>query len=133
MENKDIHNDFIDFILSDEKEVYDNGLSHPSVEFEESERKIADEILENRLIDYYCCDRFYGNEKLVCDNIKKLGSWVCERDGLNMKDVINKILDEIRECEDLNPSYQKPLSYLYRTKKLRISLKKLTVPTLVIN
>ena len=40
MENKDIHNDFIDFILSDEKEVYDNGLSHPSVEFENQERKV---------------------------------------------------------------------------------------------
>jgi hypothetical protein len=124
MENKDIHNDFIDFILNDEKEVYDNGLSHPSVEFEEQERKVVDTILEERLIDYYCCGRFYGNEKLVCDNIKKLSSWVCDRDGLNMKDVINKILDEIRECEDLNPAYQEPLSYLYRTKKVEDIIKK---------
>jgi len=124
MEKKDTYNDFIDFILSDEKEVYDNGLSHPSVEFEESERKEADKILEERLIDYYCCGRFYGNEKLVCDNIQKLGSWLCERDGLNMKDVINKILDEIRECEDLNPKYQQPLHYLYKTKKIDDIIKK---------
>ena len=70
----------MDYLLNDDKETYDNGLSHPSVESEENERKVVDEILESRMIEYYCCDRFYGNEKLVCDNIKKLSTWVCDED-----------------------------------------------------
>tara|TARA_R110000803_G_scaffold172017_3_gene234924 strand:- start:571 stop:876 length:306 start_codon:yes stop_codon:yes gene_type:complete len=32
------------------KETYDNGLSHPSVEFEEKERKEADRLLEEKII-----------------------------------------------------------------------------------
>lgn len=124
MEQKDTNKDIMDFLLNDDREVYDNGLSHPSVESEEKERKEVDKILEERKIDYYCCDRFYGNEKLVCDNIKKLGSWISSRDGLGMIDVINPILDEVRECEDMNPKYQKPLQYLYRTGKIDDIIKK---------
>jgi hypothetical protein len=124
MEQKDTNKDIMDFLLNDDREVYDNGLSHPSVESEEKERREADKIIEDRKIDYYCCDRFYGNEKLVCDNIKKLGSWLADRSGLNMLDTINGILSEIRECEDMNPKYQKPLDYLYRTGKIDDIIKK---------
>jgi hypothetical protein len=120
----DANEDIMDFLLNDDREVYDNGLSHPSVESEEKERKEVDNIIEDRKIDYYCCDRFYGIEKLVCDNIKKLGSWISSRDGLGMIDVINPILDEVRECEDMNPKYQKPLEYLYRTGKIDDIIKK---------
>ena len=115
MEENNTYKDFMDYLLNDDKETYDNGLSHPSVESEEKERKVVDEILESRMIEYYCCDRFYGNEKLVCDNIKKLSSWVCDEDGLNMKENINFILKDIVECENLNSVYQKPLEYLHRT------------------
>lgn len=115
MEENNTHKDFMDYLLNDDKETYDNGLSHPSVESEENERKLADEITESKMIEYYCCDRFYGNEKLVCDNIKKLSSWVCDEDGLNMKENINFILQDIVECENLNEVYQKPLEYLHRT------------------
>jgi len=118
MEEKNNNNDLIDFLLKDEKEVFDGGLSHPSVESEEKQRKEVDEILKERKIKYYCCNRFYGNEKLVCDNIKKLGSWISDRNGMGMIDTINKILDDIRECEDLNPKYQKPLSYLHKSGKV---------------
>jgi hypothetical protein len=120
----DTNEDIMDFLLNDDREVYDNGLSHPSVESEEQEKKDADKIIEGRKIDYYCCNRFYGIEKLVCDNIKKLGSWIPSRDGLGMIDVINPILDEVRECEDMNPKYQKPLEYLYRTGKIDDIIKK---------
>jgi hypothetical protein len=120
----DANEDIMDFLLNDDREVYDNGLSHPSVESEEKERKEVDNIIEDRKIDYYCCDRFYGIEKLVCDNIKKLGSWISSRDGLGMIDVINPILDEVRECEDMNPKYQKPLEYLYKTGKIDDIIKK---------
>ena len=77
--------------------------------YKKPEEKINDED-----IVYNCCDRFYGKEKLVCDNIKKLYNWVINRDGLNMKDVINKILGEVRTCEDMNQKYQLPLSYLFK-------------------
>lgn len=123
MEQKNTHNDFIDFILNDEKETYDDGLSHPSVESEELQRKEVDDILERRA-EYECCNRFYGKEKLVCDNIKKLGSWISDRSGMAMINTINAILDDIRECEDLNPKYQKPLEYLYRTGKVEDIIKK---------
>ena len=107
--------DFIDFILSEEK--YD-GLTHPSVESENKERDEADKIIENRYIEYRCCDRFYGTEKHVCDTMNKMGSWIANRDGLGMIDVINTILNEVRECEDMNEKYQKPLEYLYKTGKV---------------
>ena len=113
--------DFIDFLLSEEK--YD-GLTHPSVESEQKERDEVDKILEERSHVYNCCDRFYGNEKLVCDNIKKLGSWVSSRDGLNMLDVINEILEEYRVCEDLNEKYQKPLGYLHKAAFIKDIIKK---------
>jgi hypothetical protein len=61
---------------------------------------------------------------LVCDRIKKLGGWLGDRSGLNMLDTINGILDEIRDCEDMNPKYQKPLEYLYRTGKIDDIIKK---------
>jgi len=113
--------DLMDYILSDDKP---EGLTHPSVESEQKERDEADKIMEEREADYYCCDRFYGNEKLVCDRIKKLGSWLGDRNGLNMLDTINGILDEIRDCEDMNPKYQKPMEYLYRTGKIDDIIKK---------
>lgn len=115
MEENSTHKDFMDYLLNDDKETFDNGLSHPSVEFEDKERKEVDIIIENRMIEYYCCERFYGNEKLVCDNIKKLSSWVCDKDGLDMKDNIYTVLRDAFECENLNDMYQKPLEYLHRT------------------
>jgi hypothetical protein len=121
-EEQNTHNDFIDFMLSEEK--YDDGLSHPSVETEKRERDEADKLIEDRFIEYHCCDRFYGNEKYVCDTINKLGSWIGDRDGLNMLDIINNILDEVRVCEDMNIKYQKPLEYLYRTNKFEDISKK---------
>lgn len=124
MEEKNSYKDFMDYLLSDDKEVYDNGLSHPSIEFEEKERQVADDMLETRLIEYHCCDRFYGTEKLVCDTIKKLGVWLSDKDGLGMKDVIEKILKENEITEDLNPNYQKPLEYLYNTNKFSDIIKK---------
>jgi hypothetical protein len=42
--------DFIDFILSEEK--YD-GLTHPSVESEQKERDEADKLIEEREIDSF--------------------------------------------------------------------------------
>ncbi len=124
MGEKTTNADFTDFILNDGKEVNDNDLNHPSVESEQKERDNADKIIFERMIEYYCCDRFYGKEKLVCDNIKKLGSWISDRSGLGMIDVINNILDEARKCEDLNEKYQKPLEYLHRTGKIDDIIKK---------
>ena len=123
MSKEENNKDIMDFILND-KEIYDNGLSHPSVEFEENERKEADRILQEKEIDYQCCERFYGNEKLVCDNIRKLGSWLGDYNGLNMKDIINKLLDDVKDCEDMNPKYQKPMEYLYKTGNVEDIIKK---------
>jgi len=123
MNKEENNNDMMDFILND-KETYDNGLSHPSVEFEENERKEADRILQEKEIDYKCCERFYGNEKLVCDNIRKLGSWLGDYDGLNMKDIVNKLLEDEKECVDMNPKYQKPMGYLHKTGKVEDIIKK---------
>jgi len=39
MEENNTYKDFMDYLLNDDKETYDNGLSHPSVESEEKERK----------------------------------------------------------------------------------------------
>ena len=126
MSKEENNNDMMDFILND-KETYDNGLSHPSVEFEENERKEADRILQEKEIDYKCCERFYGNEKLVCDNIRKLGSWLGDYDGLNMKDIVNKLLEDDKECVDMNPKYQKQLKRLKRLTRLK-RLKSKTAP-----
>lgn len=123
MGEKSTNDEMIDFLLNS-TEVYDGGLSYPSVETEEKERKLADKIVEEKTIEYQCCHRFYGNERLVCDNIRKLGKWLGDRDGLNMVTVINTILKDISECEDLNGKYQKPLSYLYRTKKIEDIIQK---------
>lgn len=124
MEENNVYKDFMDYLLNDDKEIYNGELSQPNIDSEENERKISDEILESRMIEYYCCDRFYGNEKLVCDNIKKLSRWVCDEDGLNMKENINFILKNLVQCEDLNKMYQKPLEYLYRTKIIDDIIKK---------
>ena len=123
MNKEENNNDMMDFILND-KETYDNGLSHPSVGFEENERKEADRITMEKEIDYKCCERFYGNEKLVCDNIRKLGSWLGDYDGLNMKDIVNKLLEDDKQCEDMNPKYQKPMGYLYKTGIVKDIIKK---------
>lgn len=118
------NDDIMDFILNDDKEIYDNGLSHPSVEFEEGERKDVDKILEEKIISYHCCERFYGNEKLVCDTIRKLGSWLGDYKGLNMKDIVDKVLSDVLVCEDMNNKYQQPLEYLYKTGKVEDIIKK---------
>jgi hypothetical protein len=123
MSKEENNTDIMDFILND-VETYDNGLSHPSVEFEENERKEADRITMEKEIDYKCCERFYGNEKLVCDNIRKLGSWLGDYDGLNMKDIVNKLLEDDKQCEDMNPKYQKPMGYLYKTGIVKDIIKK---------
>jgi hypothetical protein len=123
MGKEENNTDIMDFILND-VETYDNGLSHPSVEFEENERKEADRITMEKEIDYKCCERFYGNEKLVCDNIRKLGSWLGDYDGLNMKDIVNKLLEDDKQCEDMNPKYQKPMGYLYKTGIVKDIIKK---------
>lgn len=96
-------NDFMDFLLGDPKE-------------EKSKEK--DEKY------YKCCNRFYGKEKLVCENILKLGSWLSSYDGLNMKSIIDTILKEKLVYEDFNSEYQLPLSYLYQTKKIDDIIKK---------
>lgn len=78
---------------------------------------ISDESIEQtkkERLKYYCCDRFYGKEKLLCNNIEKLTYWLSDRSGLGMKDVINELLSENVSCEDLNGKYQEPLSYLHR-------------------
>ena len=123
MSKEENNTDIMDFILND-VETYDNGLSHPSVEFEENERKEADRITMEKEIDYKCCERFYGNEKLVCDNIRKLGSWLGDYDGLNMKDIVNKLLEDDKQCEDMSPKYQKPMGYLYKTGIVKDIIKK---------
>ena len=41
MEENSTYENFMDFLLSGESETFDNGLSHPSVEFENNERRIA--------------------------------------------------------------------------------------------
>lgn len=123
MSKEENNTEIMDFILND-VETYDNGLSHPSVEFEENERKEADRITMEKEIDYKCCERFYGNEKLVCDNIRKLGSWLGDYDGLNMKDIVNKLLEDDKQCEDMNPKYQKPMGYLYKTGIVKDIIKK---------
>jgi hypothetical protein len=123
MGEKITNDEMIDFLLNS-TEVYDGGLSHPSVESEEKQRQLADKIVEEKTIDYQCCHRFYGEERLVCDNIRKLGKWLGDRDGLNMVTVINTLLKDVCECEDLNKKYQTPLSYLYRTNKVEDIIKK---------
>ena len=123
MMEEESNKDIMDFILSD-REIYDKGLSHPSVEFEENERKEVDRILQEKEIDYKCCERFYGNEKLVCDNIRKLGGWLGDYKGLNMRDVINKLLEESYITEDMNYKYQKPMGYLHKTGKVEDIIKK---------
>lgn len=125
MENKDNEmDDFIDFILSDtekekEKEL---NLSHPSVEYEEKEREAADKILQDKEVDempYYTCKRFSGEERGVCDKINRLGKWLKNKDGLNMQPIIDTLLKDDKTCTDLNPEYQKPLEYLYKTNKIK--------------
>ena len=96
-------NDFMDFLLGDTKE---------------------DKPKDKNEKYYECCDRFYGKEKLVCENIKKLSSWLSSYDGLNMKTIIDTILKEKSVYEDLNHQYQIPLSYLYQTKKIDGIIKK---------
>jgi hypothetical protein len=61
---------------------------------------------------------------LVCDNIRKLGSWLGDYDGLNMKDIVNKLLEDDKQCEDMNPKYQKPMGYLYKTGIVKDIIKK---------
>ena len=111
-----------------ERKIFLTKISIPeaiqSVEFEENERKEADRITMEKEIDYKCCERFYGNEKLVCDNIRKLGSWLGDYDGLNMKDIVNKLLEDDKQCEDMNPKYQKPMGYLYKTGIVKDIIKK---------
>ena len=78
---------------------------------------ISDESIKEtkkERLKYYCCDRFYGKEKLLCNKIEKLTYWLCDRDGLSMKDTINQLLRQNVSCEDLNGIYQEPLSYLYK-------------------
>ena len=60
--------DFVNYILSpenDEKEK-ELGLSHPSVEFEEKERELADKIELEKEVEarstYYTCKRFHGDQ-----------------------------------------------------------------------
>jgi len=106
MSKEENNKDIMDFILND-KETYDNGLSHPSVEFEKNERKEADKILLEQEVDdrpkkYDVCRRFSSNEMEVCKKIHRNGPWLKDRDGLNMHDI-----------------FQKPLKYLYETGKFK--------------
>jgi hypothetical protein len=86
--------DFMDFILNDDKK---KETKNPTKE------------------DYEYCQRFNNKERGVCENIRKLRGWLGERDGLNMKDIINDMLYDHLEEEDLNSKYQKPLEILYKT------------------
>ena len=117
--------DFIDFILNDdviekEKEL---GLEHPSVEYEQKEREVADKIIEERSIEerlsYYTCKRFKGDERGVCDKINRLGRWLKEKDGLDMQPIIDTLLSPLRDNRDMNPDFQEPLKYLYETGKFK--------------
>ena len=123
MSKEENNKDIMDFILND-KETYDNGLSHPSVEFEENERKEADKILLEQEVDdrpkkYDVCRRFSSNEMEVCKKIHRNGPWLKDRDGLNMHDIIDSLLGKTIVCEDVNYKFQKPLKYLYETGKFK--------------
>ncbi len=123
MSKEENNKDIMDFILND-KETYDNGLSHPSVEFEENERKEADKILLEQEVDdkpkkYNVCGRFSSNEMEVCKKIHRNGPWLKDRDGLNMHDIIDSLLGKTIVCEDVNYKFQKPLKYLYETGKFK--------------
>ena len=130
MENYDNNMDeFIDFILTDtEKEVErELKLSHPSVSFEKKERDAADKILLEKEVDkmsYYACNRFKGDVRGVCDKIHRMGKWLKEKDGLDMQPIIDTLLAPDKTKEDVNPKFQKPLKYLYESKKFKdITLK----------
>lgn len=123
MSKEENNKDIMDFILND-KETYDNGLSHPSVEFEKNERKEADKILLEQEVDdrpkkYDVCRRFSSNEMEVCKKIHRNGPWLKDRDGLNMHDIIDSLLGKTIVCEDVNYKFQKPLKYLYETGKFK--------------
>ena len=117
--------DFVNYILSpenDEKEK-ELGLSHPSVEFEEKERELADRIeLEKEAEErsaYYTCKRFQGDPKGVCEKIHSLGPWLKDIRGLNMHKLIDTLLKDEMVCEDLNDDYQDALEILYNTGKFK--------------
>jgi len=123
MNQEENNKDIMDFILND-KETYDNGLSHPSVEFEDNERKEADRILleeeaDDRPKKYDVCRRFSSNEMEVCKKIHRNGPWLKDRDGLNMHDIIDILLRDNVETEDVNYKFQKPLKYLHQTGKFK--------------
>ena len=123
MSKEENNKDIMDFIVND-KETYDNGLSHPSVEFEKNERKEADKILLEQEVDdrpkkYDVCRRFSSNEMEVCKKIHRNGPWLKDRDGLNMHDIIDSLLGKTIVCEDVNYKFQKPLKYLYETGKFK--------------
>ena len=123
MSKEENNNDIMDFILND-KETYDLGLNHPSVEFEKIERDEADRIILEEEADsipkkYDVCRRFSSNEMGVCKKIHRNGPWLKDRDGLNMHDIIDTLLRDNVETEDVNYKFQKPLKYLYQTGKFK--------------
>ena len=102
MQENDDMKDFIDFILNDEVKQNEKelGLSHPSVEFEEKEREVADKILEEKEIEkmsYFACNRFSGDVRGVCDKIHRMGRWLKEKDGLDMQPIIDTLLNQINK------------------------------------
>ena len=86
---EDNMDDFIDFILNDEVKEKEKelGLSHPSVDYEQKEREVADKILEEKEMEkmsYFACNRFSGDDRGVCDKLHRMGRWLKEKDGLDM-------------------------------------------------
>lgn len=119
---EDNMDDFIDFILNDEVKEKEKelGLSHPSVDYEQKEREVADKILEEKEIEkmsYFACNRFSGDVRGVCDKLHRMGRWLKEKDGLDMQPIIDTLLKPDKTKEDVNPKFQKPLKYLYESKK----------------
>ena len=117
--------DFVNYILTpenDEKEK-ELGLSHPSVEFEEKERELAERIELEKEVEaratYYTCKRFHGDPKGVCEKIHSLGPWLKDIYGLNMHKLIDTLLKDEVSCEDLNSEYQDALEILYNTGKFK--------------
>lgn len=56
-------------------------------------------------------------KRTVTQKLNRLGSWLVDRSGLDMKTIVNKILSFLKTPKDQNDQYQYPLSLLYKTGK----------------
>ena len=56
-------------------------------------------------------------KRLVFNKLNSLGTWLIDRNKLNMRDIIDNALNDKREFVDMNEHLQQPLSILYKTNK----------------